>query len=178
MLTFWLKRVIQPLDCARYMNKNRWRSVDTHFQKVLAILSIVFLPIRRPIQWLWVDAVALHIDYPRCNNKNCWRSFDTHLFEVVVISTIVFLPTKVANAQIMTWQCYTTLRWSKMRDQKSSTLHWCSFWRGRSDIPSHIFAYNGGQYFLSGLMSLQSPWNIPDAWPTIMDASLMVIFQW
>jgi len=76
---------------------------------------------------------------------------------------------------IMGWRHSVAPRFCKMQDQKSLTLHWCTFLGGSSDIFSCIFAHKGHQYYDCGEMPMHSPVIIHDAWPEIIDAPLMLI---
>jgi len=75
----------------------------------------------------------------------------------------------------------TTVWLSKMQDQTSLMLEWCSILGGGSDIISSIFAHKGGQYYDYGLKPLHSAVIIHDARQKIVQAPLTLnssIVQW
>jgi len=78
-------------------------------------------------------------------------------------SSIEYLPTKAADTIVMDWRSCVAHWFSKMPDQMSLTLLWCSILQGCSDIDNAIFAHKGSQHFDYSLMSLHISFIIQDA---------------
>jgi len=68
-----------------------------------------------------------------------------------------------------------TVALCKMQDQKSWTLHWCSFLEDSRNVVTSIVVLKDGQYIECGQISLNSPWIIQNARPHIVDAPLMLM---
>jgi len=128
----WVNAVPEPFDHPRCNAKNRWRFVGAHFEEVVAISSVPFLPIEA--------ADTLIID-------QCWCiALSVSMMQDQKLSTLR-LPWKAANTLILAL-CRCTAVWiSKVQAQKSLTLRWLSFSQDSSDVVASIISFEGSQYF-------------------------------
>ena len=84
-----------------YMTKNRWRSVDAHFQNGAASMSFCSLPIRLPICWLYEPATELISNDLTYMTRIHWRSVDAHSQNWAVTVLLSLLHMKAANTLVM-----------------------------------------------------------------------------
>jgi len=118
------------------------------FKMGQGLYCIVFCLSRRPNIPFWLTAT-----YRQCVNrgrmsKNCWCSVDGDFQDAAGWELRSVLPTKAAKNSFMTDYNQLAVWLTRMQDQKSLTLCWCSFSRwGREGI-AICFAYKDGQRFL------------------------------
>jgi hypothetical protein len=86
----------------------------------------------------------------------------------------IFLWKRVVNSSGMHWSIWAMPWLPNLRDQKLSTLHWCSISWWHNIDGNYCFAWKGCQYFVSDLLPLWRTQITPDARPQIVDSLLMI----
>jgi len=85
-IALWLSATYQQCDFPGRMIKNRWRSVDPHFQDEVGSISLYYWPYRRPILRLCITTRESILNFQTYMIYNCWRSVDAHF--AMAVSTI------------------------------------------------------------------------------------------
>jgi len=94
-----------------------------------------------------------------------------------MMSSKAFLPRKAAHSPIMDLFDHQAAGQYKIKGLKLLMLHRRSVLGHSSDGVATIFALQGGRYFDYGLMSLHSPWILPDTRSKFVDALLTLIIK-
>jgi len=125
---------------------------------------------------LWLTTTYRRCDIPRCMTTNRWRSVDAHFHDGAGRVLLFVLPIKAGKNTFMTKYDLSEMWVPRTHDQKLLTLRRRSFWWwGREGI-AICFAYKGSQKLLYDLLQPIGGVISQDAWPTIIDAPLTLIF--
>jgi len=166
-----------PLGYPWCTAKDRWRSVDTHFQDGAGSMLLWFLAWKAANTMFMNGCNHSPLRLPKMHSKKSlmhrWRSFWGWCSDRMVYSFAKTGCPFVGYGERRPCHHSITL----LAKQKLLTLRWRSFLRGSSNFVPSIFACKGGHYCDYGSMPLHSPWIIQDAWPKIVDAPLTVIFM-
>jgi len=100
-----------------------------------------------PCPSLWMLVIKHYSYHRRCKTDIHGRSVDAHFYGGVGRVSLSLLPIKVANNLFMNICNLSHVRLPRMPDEKSFTLHWCSFSGCRMELVNVIFVYIGGEYF-------------------------------
>ena len=74
----WMAATYHHLGYPICTAKNRWCSVDAHFQNGAVIVFCTFCQERLPVWWLWIAATTSPYNYCTYKTKNHWCSIDAH----------------------------------------------------------------------------------------------------
>jgi len=112
------------------MTKDRWRSIDGHFQDGAGRVLQSVLPIKEAKKSDMTDCNLLAVWFPRTHDQKllwlCWSSLSRLGRERFVL----ILPIKVANTCIMYNNGRINFKWPDLYDLQLLMLGWCSFSHG------------------------------------------------
>ena len=133
-----------------YKTKNRWCSIDAHFQHGAVTMSISPLPIEAADTLIMDNSkqIASQTTYLQDQNSLTlrWRSFSGSA--VTLLPSL--LPIKAADTLVMDNSEQIASQLNHLHDQILWTLHWCSFSEWGCYLVAVCFAYKGWQYIYYG----------------------------
>jgi len=122
-IAVWLTPTYRRCDFPGHLIKNRWCSVDAHFQNEVGSVSLYFCLEGRPILRLCITTSESILNFQPYMTYNCWRSIDIHFDTAVstICNHLIWHSPSFTLFWQPVWHFYLLPSWSL---RCSSIIHW------------------------------------------------------